>query len=135
MVSSLFSFHPLSETPLMLTTLLRKLAALPFFYSPEQKFASRFYDALGRIAIGDPKELGCPASFYYIQSDRPIPRAEAINTASRERILIRSDVIRRRLTDFIAKACAAGIVVLTIAWCSAALVAQLVVLGFLKLTA
>lgn len=113
----------------MLTYVLRKLTLLPFFYSPERKFASLFFDALGRIAIGDPRQLACPSSFYFLQADRPIPRAEDINDAEIERVLIHSDIVRRRLTDFVAKIAAVLILFGTFAWCIVALMVQLVALG------
>jgi hypothetical protein len=117
----------------MITYLLHKLTSLPFFYSPEKKFASRFFDALGRIFIGDPRSLECGASFYYIQADRPVPSKQQINSAKVERYLIQTDVIRRRLVDHVAKSGAALIVAITVVWCIAFFVLQLVALGIVAL--
>lgn len=115
----------------MITYLLHKITSLPFFYSPEKKFASRFFDALGRVFIGDPKTFECPKSFYFIQSDRPLPGQHQINTAQVEHLLIRTDVIRRRLVDHVAKSSAALIVTATALWCVVFFVIQLIALGLL----
>lgn len=75
-----------------------------FFWQPRLLWASQLYDFLGRAFLINPKKIGCLSSFYYVQSDRPIPSVEDINRSNVERALIKQDVIRRALTDQTAKA-------------------------------